>query len=55
MAEPTTKAVRLCAEWLKKCLDLGWPKSAIDDLEKLWWKYHDERGNPVKAIEEHEK
>ena len=29
-----------CADWLSKCLRLGWPKSALDDLERLWWQYH---------------
>lgn len=45
--EPSLKAKRQCAEWLKTCLDLGWPKSALDDLERLWWKHHDERGRLV--------
>jgi len=45
--QPTTRALKQCAEWLCKCLELGWPKSALTDLEKLWWKYHDERGNLI--------
>lgn len=42
--EPNLIARRKCADWLTTCLDLGWPRSALDDLEKLWWKYHDNRG-----------
>lgn len=42
--DPTPKAIGLCAKWLQKCLHLGWPKSALDDLEKLWWQYHDRFG-----------
>ena len=43
--KPTTRAVIACAQWLGTCLDLGWPKSDLDFLEGLWWKYHDRRGN----------
>ena len=43
-SEPTLRATRLCAEWLHQCLQLGWPKSALDDLELLWWKWHDRYG-----------
>jgi hypothetical protein len=40
-----TKALRTCAEWLAYCLKLGWPKSDLNELEALWWQYHDENGN----------
>jgi hypothetical protein len=43
-SRPTTKAIRNCVEWLKFCLDIGWPKSSLDDLETIWWSYHDEMG-----------
>jgi len=42
--KPTQKALRECAEWLAYCVRIGWSKSALNDLEKLWWKYHDCRG-----------
>jgi hypothetical protein len=41
----TSKAIKACAEWLSYCLSIGWPKSELDALESLWWKYHDEYGN----------
>lgn len=41
---PTRSALMKCAEWLVFCLSIGWPKSDLDDLEKLWWKGHDWRG-----------
>lgn len=40
-----TKGARKCAEWLSYCLSIGWSKNQLDELEKLWWKYHDENGN----------
>lgn len=44
MGEPTVKARQECLEWLHYCLKIGWPKSAMDDLEVIWWKYHDGSG-----------
>jgi hypothetical protein len=35
------KAIRECAEWLSYCLKIGWTKGQLDELEKIWWKYHD--------------
>lgn len=49
--EPTPKASLACAKWLQQCLSFGWPKSSLDDLEKLWWKYHDRFGNLVAEVE----
>jgi hypothetical protein len=40
----TGQALLHCARWLKYCLDIGWSKSDVDHLEKLWWKYHDDGG-----------
>jgi hypothetical protein len=39
------RAIKLCAEWLSYCLSIGWSKDTLNDLENLWWQYHDERGN----------
>ena len=54
MSNYTPKAVEQCAEWLSECLRLGWPKSALDQLEALWWKYHDERGSIVDEVEKND-
>ena len=35
------KALIGCAQWLEACIEIEWEKSDLDDLEKLWWKYHD--------------
>jgi len=41
----TQKALMGCAKWLSHCLDMGWEKSALDGLEKIWWEYHDDVGS----------
>ena len=46
-AEPTLAARKTCAEWLAYCLSLGWHKAQLDELEALWWKYHDNNGRPM--------
>jgi hypothetical protein len=48
------KVIRKKAEWLKFCLDIGWDKSQLDELDKLWDKFKDEAGNlkPVVASTE---
>lgn len=48
MIKPTQKALRQCAEWLSYCLRIGWPKSSLAELEALWWKYHNRRGDLVR-------
>lgn len=40
-----TKKVKKCAEWLAYCLEIGWDKSQLDALEKLWMDNHDDNGN----------
>lgn len=40
----TTRALTECAKWLHFCLSIGWPKSSLDQLEALWWEYHDDFG-----------
>ncbi len=47
--EPRAIAYKKCAKWLAYCLDIGWDKSSIDGLEKLWWEHHDHNGNFVKS------
>lgn len=29
---------RLCAEWLRFCLSIGWAKSDLDALERVFWQ-----------------
>jgi hypothetical protein len=43
---PTLQAAKACAEWVSLCVtELGWKKSQIPDLEKLWWEQHDRFGH----------
>lgn len=44
---PTVKALQECAVWLQTCLGLGWPRSSLDELERLWWQYHDAHGRLI--------
>jgi hypothetical protein len=39
------KALRACAGWLAYCRQIGFAAVDLDDLERLWWRYHDEGGN----------
>ena len=43
----TIRAQRECTQWLGVCLKLGWRKSDLDELEKLWWKWHDDNGSLI--------
>lgn len=43
-SQPTPAAIRQCAKWLAFCVRIGWPKTVLDDFERLWWQYHDDRG-----------
>ena len=45
-------AIRMCAGWLSLCIKLGWSKDALDELEALWWKYHDEQTGDFKEAKE---
>lgn len=29
-----------CAQWLAYCLSIGWDKSDLDELQRIWWQYH---------------
>lgn len=48
----TSKAIRDCAYWMTACLDFGWPKESLDDMQSLWWKYHNEKGELIKTSKE---
>lgn len=39
------RALQVCANWLAYCLSIGWSRSELDDLEQIWWRWHDENGN----------
>lgn len=41
----TAREAKACAAWLAECLRLGWPSDTLDELERLWWQYH-ETGRP---------
>lgn len=41
----TSQAIKQCFDWLTWCIEHGWHRSTLDDLEQLWWEYHDEDGN----------
>jgi hypothetical protein len=44
----TTRSMERCGKWLAFCLKIGWPKTALDKLEGLWWEHHDQYGNLTK-------
>ena len=44
MGDRTYNAIYQCARWLSYCVQIGWLKRDLDELEALWWKYHDHRG-----------
>lgn len=41
----TQLALEKCAEFLCHCLKIGWPKQSLDELEAIWWEFHDDFGN----------
>lgn len=41
---PSEKALRLCKEWLIKCLELGWGAKHMVELEAMWWEHHNSDG-----------
>ena len=45
--ERTRKAIEACGRWLAFCRADGWPADSLDDLEAIWWRHHDERGNLI--------
>jgi hypothetical protein len=40
----TQRALKACAIWLAYCVQIGWAKEKLDELEALWWKFHDDQG-----------
>jgi hypothetical protein len=40
----SSEALAACARWLRYCLTIGWSRSDLDQLEEIWWRYHDDRG-----------
>jgi len=47
----TREAIKACGYWLAECRRLGWRHEDWDWLERLWWKYHNHRGELVHAQE----
>lgn len=45
--QPTKQAVVLCGQALARCLQLGWEKDSLNDLEIIWWSCHDRHGNVI--------
>src|SRR6478736_1900628 len=45
------KKIALCAKWLKYCLEIGFDKSQLDGLQKLWMDNHDYTGKFVPKVE----
>lgn len=39
------KAIMACGHWLAFCKSIGWQHSDLDELERIWWKHHDDNGN----------
>jgi hypothetical protein len=46
-----SKAILACAQWLSYCLSIGWPKTDLDELERLWYQYHDDNGKLITLID----
>ena len=40
----TFTALEGMISWLNACRAIGWEETAMDDLEQIWWLYHDEKG-----------
>lgn len=43
MSQPTLRAQRKCAQFLSYCLSIGWDRSCLDDIERIFWLYRDEQ------------
>ncbi len=42
--QPSQEGIYACARWLSYCLSIGWKHADLDELERMWWEHHDERG-----------
>lgn len=45
----TKRGIMKCAQWLVYCLSIGYSKSDLKELEKLFWKYKDGNGDLKKS------
>jgi hypothetical protein len=46
------KGIEKRTMWLKSCLDIGYTKDQLTELENIWDKYKDEFGNMKPKVEE---
>ena len=50
LEQPTQKAQMAFLKWVAYCIEIKFcDKSDIDKLEKIWWEYHDFRGNVISS------
>lgn len=35
------------AKWLAYCLEIGWDKELLPELERIWDSYYDKFGNKI--------
>ena len=45
----TKQKAEKCAKWLSYCLEIGWRKSDLPELQKLWMNGHDDKGNYIRT------
>lgn len=41
----TSLGARRMLDWLQYCLSIGWKKSQLKGLQKIWMEHKDENGN----------
>ncbi len=41
----TIVALTDCMGWISECKFNGWPPTAFQDLERLWWQHHEADGS----------
>jgi hypothetical protein len=49
----SSKAIYACADWMSYCLKIGWRQSDLDDLQRLWWQWHDDDGKLIDRTDKH--
>lgn len=42
--DATREALAKCLEWIEACRKLGWKEKDMDNLEGLFWRWHDKDG-----------